>query len=275
MHSKNLDRIYSPIQSSLKQVKKELVQRFTLTDLKVRPQPGKYLRPALNLFAAHAFEATSNKACVLLATALELIHTASLIHDDIVDNTPVRRTDPALHIPLGLRKALILGDHMFAHALKLVGELDNPAILASVVETIKTMCDGQWTEINLDRNGNFSQETYLDIIRNKTASLFACSCRAGALLRGAGEKEACAFHEFGAEFGTAFQIVDDLDDLTNGPQDLIILKLLELGGTDYCYPLAREYLGKTKSALSPLTNPVVLKGYNSLIGCLERSCNAA
>ncbi|MEO0185928.1 MAG: polyprenyl synthetase family protein, partial [candidate division WOR-3 bacterium] len=128
---RKLVSIYTPIQYSLKRVKNELRKRYISSGIK--PVYGKLLRPTIALFASHSFEKKDHSKDVILATALELIHNASLIHDDILDDEFMRRSDSALHIPLGLKKALLFGDSLFTQALKMIQELDHPTILSSII----------------------------------------------------------------------------------------------------------------------------------------------
>ncbi|MEJ5259138.1 MAG: polyprenyl synthetase family protein [Anaerohalosphaeraceae bacterium] len=175
-------------------------------------KPGKMLRPLLLLLSA--------KACgriypehIDLAAMIELIHTATLLHDDVVDRAALRRGRPSANILWGNTAAVLLGDLLLSRALGLGARLHQPALTEQIVKTAQDICEGELLQ-NIHRgNWRMSKDLYRQIITGKTAALFALSCRLGAQWAQAEEAAVQALCEYGLYFGQAFQIRDDAADL--------------------------------------------------------------
>jgi octaprenyl-diphosphate synthase len=174
--------------------------------------PGKGLRPALVLLSANACDihgTAPRDARIRLAAAVELIHGASLVHDDIVDGAMERRHRPALHVLFGQPAAVLAGDLLFARAFSLLAGPDLHAASVLLASSVEGMCRG---EINELRKPAACLAEYEAMIDAKTASFMAACCMTGALTGGAGPEEALAFSCFGRHFGMAYQLLDDRHD---------------------------------------------------------------
>ncbi|MBV8067334.1 MAG: polyprenyl synthetase family protein [Candidatus Eremiobacteraeota bacterium] len=173
---------------------------------------GKRLRPRVTLLAA---EACGGKAAehLHLAAYMELIHVATLIHDDVVDNAATRRGVNATAVDYGNRVSVLAGDYLFAWIFKNV-TLGYPHPIPNVLSaTLADICDGEVLQLQALGNLDLPLDTYVEIARKKTASLFAASAQCGAIMGGATPIEIEALRAFGEAFGIAFQMKDDLLDL--------------------------------------------------------------
>jgi geranylgeranyl pyrophosphate synthase len=158
---------------------------------------------------------------VLLGAAIELIHTASLIHDDIIDDSRLRRNKPAIHIRWGKDAAIAFGDYIYSKAFELVASCGRPDVLDCVAKATTAMCEGQLFQILQRDNLDLKKNDYIVIVKKKTASLIAACCKSAALLidRDAEEKHR-ALDNYGLNFGIAFQIVDDYLDIMGDEDSL-------------------------------------------------------
>jgi len=180
---------------------------------------GKRLRPALVLLTSRLFESSDEEA-VFLASLVELIHTASLIHDDIIDRADVRRGTESVHAKWGPNITVLLGDYLYIKSIGLSLESRHDRIIRLLTEVSARMIEGELDEYALGGDLAISENTYLNIIENKTAVLFAACCQIGAILGKAASGEERDAAEFGRNFGLCFQIVDDLLDFTGDERDL-------------------------------------------------------
>jgi geranylgeranyl pyrophosphate synthase len=173
---------------------------------------GKRLRPLLLLLAA-SFGRASRDRLLRAAAALELVHVASLYHDDVMDRAPLRRSAPSTNARWGNMSAALAGTYLFARASALLASLGDAANrLAS--EASVTLCIGQLREVENAFNPGLAEEEHLEILRQKTAALFELPCRLGALLAATSPDHAAALASYGRSLGLAFQLVDDALDLT-------------------------------------------------------------
>lgn len=258
-----LKDIYIPIQQSLNQVDEELKRRTNHTiDVLAG---GKRLRPALLLFSTHAFDDTQCKDVILTASALEMIHSASLIHDDIIDGSAQRRSRPSFYSSLGVKPAVIFGDFLFVQGLTKLETVKPTRVLSMVVRAVKAMCEGQWLELEIPARNDFTQQDYLKIIDKKTASLFACGCEIGGLFRHASKEELTYLRDFGRNFGFAYQLLDDAADFSESHSDRSERKLREWGGQDYCKQTALEFSEQARLQIAHLTNDVERKGFEQIL----------
>jgi len=180
---------------------------------------GKRLRPVVVLLAAKAV-GRLNKLSVQVAAAVELVHTASLIHDDVVDDAPVRRGHEAAHKRFGTRLAVLGGDYLLGRALQLAGQIRNMAMLDEVADLMAQMSEAETAELVIRHANQSALEEYLKVIEGKTAALFKASAALGALSSGATQPELQALREYGQHFGLAFQIIDDVLDFEGEPATL-------------------------------------------------------
>ena len=171
---------------------------------------GKRLRPMLTLAAAHAV-GEANKGTYALAAAVEFIHTATLLHDDVIDETDLRRGKPAAKSVWGNSASILVGDFLFARAFTLMVETGNLEILNILSNASSVIAEGEVRQLAAQGRLDLPTEDYLAIIEAKTAALFEAAARAGALTGGS-EEHAGALAAYGKNLGLAFQIVDDVLD---------------------------------------------------------------
>ncbi len=173
---------------------------------------GKRLRPALVLLAARTCGAVRPEHHEL-AAAVELIHTATLIHDDVLDDATIRRHLETVNVLWDNEASILLGDYLFARALCLAASLGDTFACRNIAEASRAMCEGELRQIATRGDYTLSEADYLDIIAGKTATLCACCCRLGGYYAGAEPALCDALAHFGHHLGIAFQIVDDVLDL--------------------------------------------------------------
>lgn len=185
---------------------------------------GKLLRPALVLFSGRTVQGPNggsgqpDSALIAMAVAAELVHAASLIHDDIIDHALMRRAHAALYREFGTSIAVLVGDVLYAQFFSLLAELPLAAgqrlrLVQLFCAVTKTMSQGEIFQHGIKRYGlDITVDDYLAIIRSKTAALMSACCAAGALVARGSEQEVAAAEEFGLQFGLAFQLMDDQMD---------------------------------------------------------------
>ena len=202
---------------------------------------GKQLRPALLALSAGA-TGRINDSHISAAVVIEMVHLATLVHDDVMDEAKIRRGRPTMAAHWGNEISVLLGDCLFAHALKLAASFPTTEICRAVSAATNTVCSGEILQTQSRKNFEITREQYFKMLQMKTGELFALSCDLGAYLSGAGESIRSELREFGLQIGTAYQIFDDcLDvfgseatvgkslgtDLATGKVTLPILLLLE------------------------------------------------
>jgi octaprenyl-diphosphate synthase len=173
---------------------------------------GKRLRPRITLLAAAACGGNAPDH-LHLAAYMELIHVATLIHDDVVDNAATRRGVNATAVDYGNRVSVLAGDYLFAWIFKNVTSRYRDPIPNVLSATLADICDGEVLQLQATGDLDLSFEACVEIARKKTASLFAASAQCGAIVAGAGPQEANGLRAFGELFGIAFQMKDDLLDI--------------------------------------------------------------
>ena len=180
---------------------------------------GKQLRPALVFLAAKMFEGVT-PAHVTCAKVVELIHIATLVHDDILDDASVRRQKQTLNRLHGNRIPVLLGDYICALAFHLAVQLDDPTCAQLFSEAMSVTCQGGITQCLHRGDDAWEEERYFEVISQKTASLYAAACQVGVHYAGGDTRQALALWAFGRDIGVAFQIMDDCLDLT-GDEDVV------------------------------------------------------
>jgi octaprenyl-diphosphate synthase len=173
---------------------------------------GKRLRPVLLLLVAQACGKVT-PAHHLLAAVVEMIHTATLVHDDVLDSADMRRHVSTVNAVRGNQTAILLGDYLFTHAFHLSATLDDVRACRIIGEATNRVCLGELQQICTRGNLDLSEDEYLDIIDGKTAELTACCCQLGAMFAGMSEDVVERLTVFGRSLGIAFQIADDVLDL--------------------------------------------------------------
>jgi geranylgeranyl diphosphate synthase, type II len=176
---------------------------------------GKRMRPVMTLLACDLFGGDTKQA-LPAAIGLELFHNFTLLHDDIMDNAPLRRNRPTVHVKWDVNTAILSGDLMYALAYKYVGQVPDAA-LRPVIElfnkTVIEVCEGQQYDMDFENRNDVSVEEYLKMIRLKTAVLPAACLQTGAIIAGASEKDQQTIYRFGEYIGLAFQLRDDWLDV--------------------------------------------------------------
>lgn len=213
--------LFTPIAEDLAEVEARLIAMAaiasgplqTLLERALRTR-GKLLRPALTVAAGRLFRGPT-AGLHAMAAAVECLHTASLVHDDIIDETSERRGLPSLHNVVGRGGALLAGDYLFAQAAVTASETNNLRIMRMFAHCVMTVCTGQIREHAAHRlaRAQLTREGYFETIDAKTAALFVLACESGVVLGEAPLPATAVLKEYGRELGLAFQIVDDILDL--------------------------------------------------------------
>jgi heptaprenyl diphosphate synthase len=183
---------------------------------------GKRLRPALVILVGRAYGPLT-QPLYQLAAAIEMLHAATLIHDDVLDAAPVRRGQAALHVAWPIDAAVLAGDYLLGRAMALTAEIAHPGtpgVVARLAEALCTVCAGEIRQTLAPPQDRSSREAYYQQIEGKTASLCAVTTEMAGILAGAGEPQAAALRRFGREVGMAYQMVDDVLDLAGEQEQL-------------------------------------------------------
>ena len=233
----NLGDIYKPIMSELALVKREMKSQLKGVILREKIEnrnlvsgffrnffnaEGKLIRPALVIFSAKTIidelgEITPQ--VVKLATAVEFLHTASLIHDDVIDESTTRRSLPTLNVQFGNKVAILLGDIFYAQFFSILIDLEHGSkwfgryIMENFYDTTRKMCFGEIYEHLIETGKREANVTnYIEMIENKTAVLFAVACESGSVICGAERSVSQALRDYGYNLGIVFQMMDDYLD---------------------------------------------------------------
>jgi geranylgeranyl pyrophosphate synthase len=218
--------IYAPIQEELTQVEETLqaLKRVDFAELSemldhVLASGGKLIRPSIALLAGR-FSNNHQELLVPLAASIELLHTATLVHDDVIDRASTRRGRPTVNSLFDNSASVMLGDYMFAHAADLAARTGNLEAMRLFSRTLLAMARG---ELEQDMTAyDYSQTTrqYFQRIASKTASLFAAAAEGGAIISGAPDAWRSALRDYGESVGMAFQIVDDILDFSGDEAEM-------------------------------------------------------
>ena len=212
-------QIVEPLEPFLDAVTQRLVRQAHEFDPKIAPYAqhalnsnGKNLRPTLVALAANSVGKISGEH-VTAAVIIEMVHLATLVHDDVMDEAEIRRGQLTLAANWGNEIAVLFGDCLFAQALKLAASFPTPEVCRAVAVATNTVCTGEILQTQHRRNFELSRREYFRVIKMKTAELFTLSCDLAAFLGATTAKQRAALREFGAAFGTAYQVYDDCVDL--------------------------------------------------------------
>ncbi len=177
---------------------------------------GKMLRPTLVLVSGLAFTRDGERlpaAHDIIAATVEMIHMATLVHDDVLDEAEIRRRGETVNFLRGNETAVMLGDYLISNAFHLCSRAGDPALNLRLGEVTNTLCEGELVQLSRRHDLALDENTYFEIVRRKTAVLVGASCELGAKLSGASADEVARMRAFGEQLGVAFQIQDDLLDL--------------------------------------------------------------
>jgi octaprenyl-diphosphate synthase len=210
---------------------------------------GKRLRPAVFLFAWALLGGIPGEKPLRGASVFELVHMASLIHDDIVDSSDTRRGRRAAHLEFGIPEAVLAGDYLIAKAARLCLEWQNLPALSLLTDLLGELSSGELYQLQARRDPDLSSEAYHGIIKRKTGSLLAAACESPAILLEADREAQDALRRFGESYGRSFQIADDILDYAGDPRALgkPVLKDLDEGRITLPLILAREALPKERA----------------------------
>ena len=293
-----LNQIYATIQEDLDKVKDE-IKSISKTDFAWLAEQlhylaqgiGKGIRPALTLLSGKLYE--YNLTYLLpMAVSVELMHTATLVHDDAIDKSSVRRGQPTINELWGEDIAILLGDYLFAKAGEFVADTQTPRAIKLFSQTLAIISSGEIHQFFGAFQLQQTREQYLRRIASKTASLFALATESGAILSQAPEKSIETLKEYGYDLGIAFQIVDDIldftgteetlgkpigSDLTQGTLTLPAMLLLERHPEDN--PVKKWFETKDKKYLKPaielIKEPTIIEEcYQIALEYCERACHS-
>jgi len=206
---------------------------------------GKRIRPALALLSSRAFGYQGDQH-LKMAAVIEFIHTATLLHDDVVDESSLRRGRSTANEMFGNAASVLVGDYLYSRAFEMMVEVDSMAVMQVMSQATKVISEGEVLQLMNVNDPNVTQEGYLQVVRFKTAKLFEAAARVGAILANVSEPMQEAAATYGRHMGTAFQLVDDLldysgdtqtlgktlgDDLREGKATLPLLHVLAVGNT--------------------------------------------
>jgi octaprenyl-diphosphate synthase len=215
-------RIFSLISSELAQVESEF-ERQARSNVQVidfiadylRASGGKRVRPALTILANYAVGGAGGRYnSIRMATVMEFLHTATLVHDDIIDRAEIRRNRPTVNAVYGNQTAVLMGDWLYMSAFETSLAERSLPILDILTAVTRKMTEGELLQLELLGGTEVSESAYLDVLQRKTAYLFGACCEVGAILGNANETQRTALRDFGLNLGTAFQLTDDLLDFT-------------------------------------------------------------
>src|SRR6266853_3674933 len=215
-----LSRLFSGIQPDLDQVDATFQERATSgldilnsASMHALGSPGKRLRTALTLLSGKLNTYRFDKL-LPLSVAFEMVHLATLIHDDIVDNALTRRGNPTVNALWGNNIAILLGDYYFAKTAGLIADINDNRIDRLFSDTVATVCEGTIMEMMTAGRIDLATKSYFEKISHKTACLIAACCKGGAIVSQASHEEIDLLYEYGMNLGSAYQIIDDVLDYT-------------------------------------------------------------
>ena len=212
-------KIVEPVEPFLHAVTDQLMRQAQGFDPQIVPYAehalnngGKHLRPTLVALAAGCFGKPTD-AHVKVAVIIEMVHLATLVHDDVMDEATVRRSSPTVAAKWGNEIAVLFGDCLFAEALRLAASFPTTEVCRAVALATNTVCSGEILQTQQRRNFVAARKDYFRVIEMKTGELFTLACDLAAFLGGATTEQRAAVREFGTAFGTAYQVYDDCVDL--------------------------------------------------------------
>jgi octaprenyl-diphosphate synthase len=246
--------------------------------LKYACQGGKRIRPLILNLAAEtinndnisSLNSKSRENIFAVSSAIELLHTESVIHDDIIDSDNIRRGLPSFHVKYGYNASILTADFILGIILNISAKTNNNRVTQELSTASIKMSEGEMLELRLVKNHKISQEEYIKVIENKTASLFEASAKIGAILANGNEDQINALANFGRLLGIAYQIHDDLIDYNNeerlfnilvkqNDEDNIFIEIMENTYLNYSHLAKKELDGlesnhHSKKILQDLTN---------------------
>ncbi len=225
--SADLAQIFEPIREELEAVEREFVQHIQ-SRVALIPEMGRYIqksggkrvRPAVLLMAARLSGYQGGERAVLYASVVEFIHTATLVHDDIIDGADLRRGRLAVHSRWGNDITVLLGDYLYIKSMAMALTQDSLEIIRLLCDVTLRMIEGELYQLTKAGDVDISEDEHFEIIRRKTAYLFGGCAQIGGILGEVGAEKEQALREYGFSLGTMFQLVDDLLDFTGAAEAL-------------------------------------------------------
>lgn len=264
-------RIFTVIAPELQQVELEF-ERQARSNVQViayladylRESGGKRVRPALTILSNWAVGGDGSRYnSIRMATVMEFLHTATLVHDDIIDSADTRRNRPTVNALCGNETAVLMGDWLYMSAFETSLAERSLPILDILTRVTRKMTEGELLQLTTLGRTDVSEQQYLDIIQRKTAFLFSACCEVGAVLGGANETEQSALADYGMNLGMAFQLTDDLLDFTSTDDALGKGTGVDLLGGKVTLPLI--YLMASEPSARDLVQTVISEaGYQSI-----------
>lgn len=181
---------------------------------------GKRIRPAFVLLSGKLGEKYDAEQITIIAVSLELIHMATLVHDDVIDHADLRRGKPTVKKQYSNRVAMYTGDYILARALETITKINNPAVQRCLSHTIVEVCAGEIEQMKYKYKWDQNLRVYLRRIKRKTALLIATSCKLGAIAAGLNRKQVLQMYKYGYYIGMSYQIIDDILDFTSNEKEL-------------------------------------------------------
>ena len=268
-------RIFSLISNELLQVELEFerqarsnVQVINYLGEYLRLSGGKRVRPALTILANYAVGGDGSRYnSIRMATVMEFLHTATLVHDDIIDKADTRRKRPTVNALYGNETAVLMGDWLYMSAFETSLAERSLPILDILTSVTRKMTEGELLQLTLLGHADVSEAQYFDVLKRKTAYLFSASCEIGAILGEASEEQQTALRDYGLSVGTAFQLIDDLLDFTSSQETLGKAAGADLLGGKVTLPLI--YLREAEPSTLEMIQTVLREGTYSSISQQE------
>jgi octaprenyl-diphosphate synthase len=228
--------------------------------LKYACNGGKRIRPFILILCAESLNngylGSLNSRVIenisTVSTAIELLHTQSVIHDDIIDSDNIRRGMPSFHVKYGYNASILTADFILGMILNIVAKINNNQVTKELSNASIKMSEGEMLEIRLVKNHNISQDDYIKVIENKTAALFEASSKIGAILGSGNEQQINALANYGRLLGIAYQIHDDLFDYNNEERLFNILVKQNDQDNEFVEIMENTYLTYSQLALKEL-----------------------
>ena len=223
---REIDDVYALVRDEMQLVNAMIMERLR-SDVALINQMGAYivnsggkrLRPVLNLLSANAM-GYQGRLHINLATIIEFIHTATLLHDDVVDASDLRRGHDTANAIWGNEAAVLVGDFLYSRSFEMMVEVGNMPIMEVLAHATNTIAEGEVMQLLNCHDPETTEERYLNVIRCKTAKLFEAATRLGGIIAGAEDKQIKQLADYGMHLGTAFQIIDDVLDYSATPDEI-------------------------------------------------------
>jgi len=264
-------RIFSIIANDLAQVELEFerqarsnVQVIDYLGEYLRASGGKRVRPALTILSNYAVGGDGARYnSIRMATVMEFLHTATLVHDDIIDKADTRRKRPTVNALYGNETAVLMGDWLYMSAFETSLAERSLPILDILTRVTRKMTEGELLQLTLLSDADVTEAQYFDVLKRKTAYLFSASCEIGAILGGADEVQQVALRDYGLSLGTAFQLIDDVLDFTSSEEALGKASGADLLGGKVTLPLI--YLRNAEPETREMIQTVLREGTYSTV----------